>query len=63
MRSTHSFLDFRTFSINLKAGFRLLHNFILSDCRFAKSPNPSDSEWFKIGVTVGSRFNGGSNES
>ena len=35
----------------------------LSVWRFVNSPNPSDSEWFKIGVTVSPRFNCGSNGS
>ena len=35
----------------------------LSSLRFFNSPNPSDSEWFGIGVIVSPRFNGGTNES
>ena len=38
---------------------KLVHLYILSVSRFVNSPNPSDSEWFSIGVTVGPRFNGG----
>ena len=42
---------------------KLWHSKRLSVSRLFNSPNPSDSEWFSIGVTVGPRFNGGSNES
>ena len=38
---------------------RLVQLYILSVWRFANSPNPSDSEWFSIGITVGPRFKDG----
>ena len=30
------------------------------EVRDLSSPNPSDSEWFRLGVTVSPRFKGGS---
>ena len=42
---------------------RLSHSSRRSSLRFFNSPNPSDSERFRIGVTVGPRFNGGLNGS
>jgi len=41
----------------------LLQSRILSSFRLFSSPNPSDSEWFGIGVTVSPRLNGGLNRS
>ena len=40
--------------------FNLRHNCISSFWRFVNSPNPLESEWFSIGITVSPRFNGGS---
>ena len=42
---------------------KLMHPYISSIWRFVNSPNPSDSEWFGIGVIVSPRFKGGSNGS
>ena len=39
---------------------RLSHLYIVSFWRLFNSPNPSDSEWFSIGITVGPRFKDGS---
>ena len=42
---------------------KLLHSFIKSFWRLFNSLNPLESEWFRLGVTISPRFNGGSNGS